>query len=39
MDLLEQETNINLSQISYKLIKEDNFTITLYKNGSTIMIF
>ena len=31
--------NLIVNQINYGLIKENNFTINLRKNGSTIMIF
>ena len=31
--------NLIINQINYGLIKEDNFTISVCKNGETIMIF
>ena len=39
MVLLEQEINLDVNQINYGLIKEDNFTIGLCKSGSIIMVF
>ena len=39
MLLLEQEINLNVNQINYGLIKEDNFTKGLCKSGSIIMVF
>ena len=39
MVLLEQEINLDVNQINYGLIKEDNFTIGLCISGSIIMVF
>ena len=36
---IEIVMNLILNQIDYGLIKEDDFTINIIKNGLTIMIF
>ena len=36
---IEIVMNLILNQIDYGLVKEDDFTINIIKNGLTIMIF